>query len=93
MTLIDENPQDRLRSGLGGLLLRLLVRLVYTFCLCLMAAVLLSEPRIAARVGPVIDGWAERLSSDVPAAPDAAEATPVVRTMPADRVPVRRLID
>lgn len=94
MTLIDENPQDRLRSGLGGLLLRLLIRLVYLFCLCLMGAVLLSEPRIAARVGPVINQLADRLSTQETEAADIpADGAPSVRAMPADRLPVRRFAD
>lgn len=87
-------------------LLRWTIRLLFTLCGVLMVLVLLSEPRVAARVGAVLDEVQTLITAPpAPPATDAAAsglrvyvdpeieeapARPAVRVMPQDRVPVRR---
>ncbi|MCA0871821.1 hypothetical protein LCL97_13365 [Seohaeicola saemankumensis] len=85
----DSSPAPR-RSRV----LRLMIWSTMGLCGMLMAAVVLSEPRVADKVHLLADELNGRLASLHGADDDtqgvAPGERPAVRVMPADRIPVRR---
>lgn len=77
-------------------MLRLMIWTTMGLCGTLMSAVILSEPMVAAKVHTLADGLNGKLTelraadADTGAANAAPGERPVVRVMPADRIPVRR---
>ena len=91
--ILDETPDAPRRRPL---VFRLTLWAAMALCATLIATVLLSDPFIARRVQDAADTLSMRLDGLRPDRPAVArsdeppEGRPAVRSMPSDRIPVRR---